>query len=227
MPTQAVIFASIGGILPAILWLLFWLREDKKRPEPRGLIISTFVLGMIAVVVTLPLEKAMVPYFTGTVLIIAWSLIEEVLKFFAAFFGGLKRRAYDEPIDAMIYLITAALGFAALENVLFLFGPINEGNVLLSIVTGNVRFIGATLLHTVTSAIVGIALALSFYKSLTVKIVSAIVGIVLAIFLHTLFNSFILSGSGGGMFAVFSVVWIAVVALIIIFERVKRLKKIR
>jgi RsiW-degrading membrane proteinase PrsW (M82 family) len=223
---QSILFASIGGVIPAILWLYFWLREDKKRPEPRGLIISTFILGMIAVVLALLLEKSVLPYLTGTALILAWALIEEILKATAALIGGLRNRAYNEPIDGMIYLITAALGFAALENVLFLFGPINEGNFLLSVVTGNVRFIGATLLHTITSASIGIALALSFYKSRRTKIISSTIGIISAVTLHTLFNSFILSSNDASMFIVFSLVWMAVVLLIIVFERIKRLRKI-
>jgi len=91
VPIQTITLAAIGGIIPAVLWLMFWLREDKKRPEPRGLIIATFLLGMVAVLVTLPLE-----FFTrsligeGLLLLLVWALIEEGLKFFAAGWGGLK-----------------------------------------------------------------------------------------------------------------------------------------
>jgi len=220
---QTITLAAIGGILPAVLWLLFWLREDKKRPEPRGLIIATFLLGMVAVVVTLPLEL-----FTsrligeGLLLLLVWALIEEGLKFFAAGWGGLRTRAYDEPIDGLIYLITAALGFAALENAFFLFAPIQEGEVLISVITGNVRFIGATLLHTVTSAIVGISVALCFGKPWIDKIIYTGIGLVTAVVLHALFNYFILSSDSTGMFIVFSVVWVGVVGLIIVFEKFKR-----
>ena len=91
--------------------------------------------------------------------------LEEVFKFAAAYFVALRARVYDEPLDAIIYLVTVALGFSALENALFLWGPLKEGDILRTIVTGDLRFIGATLLHTLSSATIGIALALSFYKS--------------------------------------------------------------
>jgi len=47
----------VGGILPALIWLWFWLKEDKENPEPKGLLFLTFILGMIAVIIILPLEK--------------------------------------------------------------------------------------------------------------------------------------------------------------------------
>jgi len=136
--------------------------------------------------------------------------------------GGLRTRAYDEPIDGLIYLITAALGFAALENAFFLFAPIQEGDLLVSVITGNVRFIGATLLHTVTSAVVGISVALSFGKPWIDKIIYTGIGLVTAVVLHALFNYFILSSDSTGMFIVFSVVWVGVVGLIIVFDKFKR-----
>ena len=54
---QTILFALLGGVLPALLWLWFWLKEDKKRPEPRGLILLAFIAGMLTVPVVLPFEK--------------------------------------------------------------------------------------------------------------------------------------------------------------------------
>ncbi|MEK7558273.1 MAG: PrsW family glutamic-type intramembrane protease, partial [Patescibacteria group bacterium] len=121
---QTVFIALTGGILPALLWLWFWLKED-MNPEPRGLLLLSFLGGMAVVIVVLPIEKfAYSELKDGILLITAWSAIEEVAKYGAAYFIALKTRFLDEPMDYVIYMITVALGFAALENTLFLISTI-------------------------------------------------------------------------------------------------------
>jgi protease PrsW len=221
---QTLTFALLGGILPALLWLWFWLKEDKKRPEPRGLILLAFIAGMIAVPVVLPFEKLADSHFTGTIVIIIWSAIEEIFKYIFAYFAVLRRKAMDEPVDAVIYMITVALGFAALENTLFLINPITDGSFVNTIINGNLRFLGATLLHTLSSATIGIMIALSFYRKKAMKRVFVVYGLILAILLHSLFNFFIIKESGDKLLTIFVFVWIGIVILILLFEKVKRIK---
>jgi protease PrsW len=221
---QTLTFALLGGILPALFWLWFWLKEDKKRPEPRGLILLAFVVGMLAVPVVLPFEKLADSYFTGTIVIIIWSAIEEIFKYILAYFAVLRRKAMDEPVDAVIYMITVALGFAALENTLFLINPITDGSFVNTIINGNLRFLGATLLHTLSSATVGIMIALSFYRKKVLKRIFVVYGLILAILLHSLFNFFIIKGSEDKLLTIFVFVWIGIVILIFLFEKVKRIK---
>lgn len=223
---SATIAALLGGILPAVLWLFFWLREDRLHPEPKRLIFLSFVLGMAAVAVVLPFEQLSLRLLSGTgFVILSWALIEEVFKYVAAYLGGLRTKALDEPIDAPIYLVTAALGFAAFENVLFLLAPLVGGDALLGLVTGNIRFIGSTLLHTISSGAIGVAIALSFYKPKAVKLAYLSAGFVLAVLLHTLFNYFILERSNESVLIVFSFVWLAVILLILFLEKIKRIRK--
>jgi len=221
-----ILLAIIWGVLPALFWLWFWLREDHFHPEPQRLIIYSFILGMIAVPLVIPIQHLASVLLSGTtVVIVAWALIEEVAKLIAAYIGGLHRKAMNEPIDALIYMITPALGFAALENVLFLLGPLSGGDFFLGFVTGNIRFIGTTLVHVVASSIIGTSIAFSFYKKQNIQIAYVAVGAVLAIILHAIFNLFILNTQSGGMFLIFLVIWLAVVSIILLFEKVKRLKK--
>lgn len=221
---QTLLFALFGGILPALLWLWFWLKEDKKRPEPRGLIILTFIAGMVVVPLVLPVERFFDARFSGIFVIILWAATEEIFKFAGAYFIVLKRRVVDEPIDAVIYMITIALGFAALENTLFLLNPLIEGDFVNTIINGNLRFLGATLLHTLSSAMIGVMIALSFYRRKTLKKAYVFLGLILAIALHTLFNFFIMRESGSQMLTVFFFVWIGIIILILLFEKIKRIK---
>ncbi len=222
MSGEVLLVAVLGGILPALLWLAFWLMEDKCDPEPKRYIFFCFVAGMVAVPLILPLERSLAPYLHGNQLLLAWAAFEEIFKFGAAYVAALRFRVFDEPLDGIIYLVTAALGFSALENVLFLLTPAADGDLLRTIVTGDLRFIGASLLHTLASATIGVSLALSFYKNVHIRRLAALVGVILAVALHTLFNFFILESGSGSTFLVFLAIWLGIVALLFAIEQIKQ-----
>ena len=94
------------------------------------------------------------------------ALIEEMMKFAAAHFAISKNPQFTEPIDAMIYLIVAALGFATLENIgaIATLSPQPGQLIPAALATISMRFIGATLLHTLSSGIVGYNWALGIVK---------------------------------------------------------------
>ncbi len=231
MFAPVLLISFLAGIFPALFWLGFWLLEDKRDPEPKKYIIFTFLAGMgIVIPIVLPLEKlvqsqaAAIGYASeGILVLFLWAAIEEVFKFAAAYVAALHWRVFDEPIDAIIYMITAALGFAALENMLFLSSPIGDGQFLQTLVTGDLRFVGATLLHVLSSATVGVCLAYAFKKGAHARRKAAVIGVILAVALHTAFNFFILSKGGEATFFIFLVLWLGIVALLLFVERVKRL----
>jgi len=236
MSGQTLLFALLGGILPALLWLWFWLKEDRARPEPRGLILLSFVAGMVTVAFVIPLEQAaeflsikvaagLALISAETTTVLAWATIEESAKYIVGVLVVLKRKANDEPIDAIIYMITIALGFAALENTLFLLNPLGDGDLPSSILTGNLRFLGATLLHTLSSGVLGAAMAFSFYKSGMIKKLYVSLGLLLAIALHSTFNFIIIVTNGEKLLAALLFVWAGIILLILLFEKVKRIKK--
>ena len=221
---QIIIYALLGGVIPALLWLAFWLREDVRRPEPKGRLAETFLLGMLAVLIVLPLQKWVAAHFPGLgfVPFFLWALIEEFFKFGAAYIGALRSRDDDEPLDPLIYMITAALGFAALENALFIWNPLLNTQVSIALSTGGLRFLGASLLHVVSSGAIGLALALSFYKSRSKKFGYWFIGLAIAIAIHTAFNLFIVNEqTSGGSLKTFSVVWVGIAILLVFFEKIK------
>ncbi len=214
--------AFLCGLIPALFWLWFWLREDKTKPEPLLLIAITFIAGMAVVPLALPLQKYAIDLYSGRDLVLIWVIIEEVLKYAVALVIILWNKAVDEPIDTVIYMVTLALGFAALENALFVLNPLATGDYLNSALTGSFRFLGATLLHVLASGTVGVFLAFTFYKSTWVKLLFGTLGLCLAIVLHALFNFFIMDASGETILGVFLFVWFGIIILFLLFEKIKQ-----
>lgn len=169
------------GILPSLFWLIFFLFEDRRHPEPKQMIAGVFVMGAIsaiaAAIIQILIKNTLFEMCaisaTSLVAFILFAFIEEMVKFLAAYVVIFKNKNFNEPIDAMIYMMTAALGFAALENIVFL----NELHTI-AFEVASLRFIGATLLHALASGFVG-------YYWLRGK---AAFGIFFATAFHVIFN---------------------------------------
>lgn len=230
-----IFITTLLAFLPALLWLWFWLKED-AHPEPRQEILIVFLAGMGGVILAIILENNFfaanrffqklfgygVSYFQ-TFNIVGFALLEEIVKTAAAFFTALKSRYFDEPVDAMIYLVVAALGFAALENALFIGEGLKSG-LAQSIAISAFRFTNAVLLHVSTAAVIGAGFAFSFFRKERM-VRELILSIFFAALLHSLYNFFIIENVGGDaanqMFVTLLVVSGAAIALVL-FERAKR-----
>lgn len=223
------LIAFILGLIPALIWLWFWLKED-RHPEPAKMITLAFLGGMLSVLAVLPLQKIIYTYARDDQFLsfTLWATIEEIFKFLFVYFIALRnKKVTDEPVDDIIYLIISALGFVTLENTLFIMDHVERGNVFGTIINSNLRFIGASLLHIMSSATIGICMALSFYKTKTSRRMYIVSGILIAIVLHTAFNLFILSGAGENIFFIFGIVWVCIIVLLLLFERVKHMRKLQ
>lgn len=219
-------YAFLIGFVPVLIWLGFWLLQDRKHPEPRSLILRAFAAGMLCVVLVIPLQQVVNTLFpVGFVLILLWAALEEIMKLGLTWFVVLRNRAVDEPVDVVIYLITTALGFAALENTLFLITTLTNGEIGHGLITGNLRFIGATLIHVLSTATIGVFLAFSFFKNNLAKFLYGVVGVILATLLHALFNFSIINTSADWLLTIFAGVWVGVVFLLLVLEKVKLLKR--
>ena len=222
MSLETIGYALVGGLLPPLIWLYFLLKEDSRCPEQRHLIIAAFIAGGLAVPLALFFEhRAVEALASGAPLIIAWAVIEETAKYALIALVILWRRAVNESLDYVIYLITAALGFAALENALFLIGPLSDGDFLGGLVTNNLRFMGATLLHVIASSAIGFALAFSYRARPILRTAYASLGLILAIALHALFNFLIIAKGGSYMLEAFFTVWTGALVFFALFEILK------
>ena len=221
----------IFGILPSIIWLLFYLRRD-SHPEPKKMILKIFFYGAIITIPAILFETLFfeVVKISGLAIPAAFivniflgvALIEETLKYSVIKQKVFNNPEFDEPVDAMIYMIVAALGFAAAENLLILF-PLQNPFLSEIFEISFLRFLGATFLHALCSAVVGYFIGLSFYrKRERNKLI--LIGLIIAILLHGFYNFFIIKIEKGlNLLMAFSLLIITAVFVSSGFKKLKNL----
>lgn len=200
-------FYFIVALLPSIIWLLFFLRKD-VHPEPKRMVLKIFFWGALVTLPAIFIERGVFEVFTKLNLpqvlyiFLGIGLVEEILKYLVVENKVISDLEFDEPLDALLYMIISALGFAALENLLFFFSP---EIFLLSfeeiLVLASFRFITATFLHALCSGLVGFFLAQSFFDiKKRFRLVSTGLGI--AIIFHGLYNFSIMTMEGPSKFLI-------------------------
>jgi RsiW-degrading membrane proteinase PrsW (M82 family) len=226
----------IFGFFPSLVWLFYYLRKD-CHPEPKSMIARTLFIGILTAPLAIAAELIFIKVFefsfpkliiANSVLFFLWAAFaEEYVKYLAVRFGVINNPNFDEPVDAMIYMISAGLGFAAIENILVIFQAFHSGEEIGTSVQAafqiwSLRFAGATLLHAVSSALLGYFLALSwFYTHHSKKIMA--MGFLLATLAHFVFNiSLLATGADIFGFILSSVGLFAMIILIgFLFKRLK------
>lgn len=190
---------------PILIWLLFFLARDRKQPEPLYCIVAALFLGALSAFLTVAIEFIFTNKLNITLPIIAESLaqrnltgfiivsiIEETMKFMVIYFLFYVNKHFNEAIDAMIYMVTAGIGFSMVENALAVLGQLKISTSLaipFQIIIA--RFLGANLLHIICCGVIGFfwAKALVTKKNWYLGF-----GFILAITIHTIFNYSLYTG---------------------------------
>ncbi|MEN8150403.1 MAG: PrsW family glutamic-type intramembrane protease, partial [Planctomycetota bacterium] len=188
---------TILGFAPGLFWLWFFRRKDDLDPEPKLAVLRVFFLGCLstgAILLVRPLlESALLPAAgPQNPLVDAYvvtALPEELVKFAAFFFGAFLSREFDEPLDGIIYGVAAGLGFASVENVLYLVQTGNPSIVLL-------RGFTATLGHVAFSGLFGWFVARARFCPGRRRRLEPLVGLLVAVGLHGTYNLFLSLGDG-------------------------------
>lgn len=230
----------IFGVLPSLVWLSYYLLRD-DHPEPKKTIVRIFLWGGLMTIPVLFLQLGLVSFIKqlnlGTFsfnliegfFVIAF--VEELFKYLVVKFKVLKSPDLDEPLDIMLYMIVSALGFAAFENMLYLFGARNsfasfdmfiQGAIVLSFI----RFIGATFLHTLCSGIVGyfLALEIAWPKK---KFFYAESGLIVATILHGTYNLSIMKlHTYDTLIMLFTILMMFAFLTLVAFHNLKKMRSI-
>lgn len=197
MPFLVIIMLAFS---PGIFWLWIIYARDKYRPEPRNLVIRTFLLGAA---VSLPVSLIEFVLFPGAteidldmpvsiataayLSVVVAGITEEIGKYAVVRYTIYNSPYFDEPIDGIIYASAAALGFASLENVGYM---LTYGWEVIA-----VRGLFSTLAHVLFSGIWGYLLGRQkINQGAGRKLL--ISGLIVSIILHGAFDFFLLRQRG-------------------------------
>jgi RsiW-degrading membrane proteinase PrsW (M82 family) len=238
---RVLLISILGGVMPAAIWTLFWLKEDTCdeitdhaghvtyicEPEPKSILFFSFILGALLVPLVLFFETLVYPFFAGMSLIVSWAFLEELAKFLLFVTVIAKTNKIKSPIDPLVYLSIIAIGFSALENSLFLYQSLVSNDSFINTIIGqNYRFLGASILHVLCSGLIGLFYGFSFYASRSIQILAVIFGFILSVVLHSFFNYFIIvnNGSSDGL-GTQSVIWGIGIIFLLLIEGLRYLAK--
>jgi len=115
------------ALAPGLAIILFILYRDKFNREPAGVMALSFLYGVLSTIPALGLEIA-AGYFElsgveGTILFafLGVALVEEFVKFVPLRLYSFTRNSFDEPLDGIVHGVMIGMGFATLENILYVF----------------------------------------------------------------------------------------------------------
>ncbi len=117
------------AIAPVFILLMFTYVKDRYEKEPRFLLVLGAFYGLILVAVVLCIDVILMEtqaYNKFPVLFQAFvtsAANEEGIKFLFLFFLIYRNPNFNEPVDGIIYSIFVSLGFAAGENIIYVFSP--------------------------------------------------------------------------------------------------------
>ncbi len=226
------------AFIPGLVWLVFFARED-VHPEPKKMVAKVFLAGMVITLPTVAVQIVLDSLFNflGATLIVVFGFlfifitaaVEEVAKFLAAYLNMEKNKTFNEPLDAMIYMVAAATGFATVENLFILLELAGSSFNLGQPIFWQhffVRFAGATFLHVISSGLVGYYWAKVHWgkkrseHKLTNK--KLIWGLFLASLIHAWFNALV-NAFQGYNYLVYPTIFLVLIALplFIDFEKLK------
>ena len=186
-------FQFLATVVPSIFLVYFFVTLD-RFPEPRKIIIITFILGIL---ITIPAGFANVylmqiiyenfyysNYYNEIDTFFVGPFVEEILKFSIILLYCSRLDDFDEPMDGLVYGATAALGFAMAENFDYVYSAEEFGTTWQDIAW--IRAFLTAPMHASCGAIIGFSF--SYYYFYNKNIIFLIIGLSIAIILHFLYN---------------------------------------
>jgi RsiW-degrading membrane proteinase PrsW (M82 family) len=195
----------LGGsaVVPSLL-LLWYVYARDRNPEPRGLLVKTFLLGAAICLPVIPvalwlqsLGQGLAVGVWGTALVQAFlgaAIPEELFKYLVLRRYVWSQPAFDEPLDGVVYGTTASLGFATLENILY----VSDGGMGVAVLRALTAVPGHAFTGVVMGAFVGRA---RFATDSTERFRLLASGFGWAVLLHGAYDAFLMTETVAALLA--------------------------
>ncbi|HDP80533.1 MAG TPA: PrsW family intramembrane metalloprotease [Spirochaetes bacterium] len=203
------------AVIPPFAFLFYVMRMDSLEPEPWGYIMKVLLLGGLSCVPagiaesllgTIPIfgMGGIVGAFIKSFFLIA--PVEELAKLMVVLLFVWKNKNFNEENDGVVYVGTAAIGFAMAENIMYVFQH--------GMTVGIARALTAIPLHTFSGVIMGYYTGKARFAGDKKKERTLLrKGFLYAYGIHGLYDTFALSGSILGLMILPLVVMLFVVGI--------------
>ena len=211
-------------ILPSILIILFFVNSDKFK-EPKSEIIKVFIFGILITIPAYILNTFLGDFWYNNTKVsqnlissfLTAAPVEEGLKLSILYYFVYKMKDFNEPLDGIVYGVTASLGFATLENIYYVYLLADHFQTT-SMALAVVRSFSAVPAH----AVFGIFMGYFFMKySFIKKGDNLFFAFIVPFVLHGCYNLFISSN----FFVSLTLVIIAWIVALRLFSRLKKTQK--
>lgn len=211
------------AIAPGIAICIFIYAKDKYNKEPLGLLLLSFILGMLAIIPAVifqiglikPVERLMGEGVLYTAVfsyaIVAFS--EEGCKFLALRYIPYRQKAFDDPFDGIVYAVMVGMGFATLENIGYVYQH--------GFYTGIMRMLLSVPAHATFAVLMGYYMGLAKFNEAKRKRYM-LLGVFWAVVFHGTFNFFLFVGNTWMHFAGAVISFIVAVRLSLKLIRIKQ-----
>ena len=185
------------ALIPVIVLISYIYFHDKHEREPMGLLIWAFVLGIFSVIPALiftagweqlGFTRTEGPFNTLFYAFVVVALSEESAKYLMMRSFLYKRKAFNEPYDGIIYMVMIGMGFAALENLIYVFG---QSSYAESLAVGGWRAVTSIPAHGAFAILMGFFAGRAKYSKVGSWLLLLTV-LVLAVLFHGAYDFFLM-----------------------------------
>ncbi len=207
-----IFYNIILALIPCLILVLYFYFRDKYKRESPFLIFKVFLSGFIIVIPAIVIELVLgalgarfsgIYYLLIRAFIIA-GLVEEGLKLGIIKTYVFPKSDFDEAADGIVFTITASMGFAFFENILYIDAPPS-----LMILRG----FTAVLLHASASGIMGYYIGMSKFNT----DYSIYKGFFIAVLIHGLYDFFLFTGTWTA-YLIIPLLLTSIIILLILFR---------
>ncbi|MBZ0166185.1 MAG: PrsW family intramembrane metalloprotease, partial [Candidatus Omnitrophica bacterium] len=202
-----IVISFLLAVVPAVFLLWYFCRLAYTWNGSRAVMLKIFMVGILSIFPVVAMEimiskinvyykwSRFIYYFFEAFIVAG--LVEEYIKMQIVKFFAYYNNRIHKIIDGIVYTVAASLGFACIENILYVFGNNWE--------TAIARGVTSVPLHAVASGMMGYYIGLArFARTKSQEKLLLNVGLWQAIMIHGLYNFLILiSPLFGAMFAAF------------------------
>jgi len=210
------------SLAPVFAIIIYVYYRDKYDKEPLSLLIKLFIFGCISIIPAIILEKIAGKIFMSMeysiysvafLSFIGIGFSEELSKFIFVRYFSYNSIHFNEPFDGIVYSVMVSMGFAAVENVMYV---VNGGYTV-----GWLRMFTAVPAHACFGVLMGYYIGLAKFSS-SFKWFFMLNGLLLASMLHGAYDYFLILHDYEGLY-IFSIITL-ILAVIFSFKAMRKLK---